>query len=421
MKTWINLVGATALSAGLLTVAGCNRNEAQAGGPVAMPPPLVAVADAESKDVPVYLDEIGKCSALESVTITPQVAGIITKRHFQDGADLKRGQPLFTIDPRPYKAALDSANAQLAQAKASQAFARLELDRYTAVANTKAISKSDFDTKKNAMDVADAQFEAAQAAVETAQLNLNYCNIESPIDGRAGARLVDAGNVVKANEGSLLLIQHLDPIYADFTITERDLPEVQKQMARGVLKTQVRLPIDSEADARTGNLIFLDNAVQDGSGTVKLRAEVPNPDHHFWPGQFVNVRLVLMVKPSVLVPNIAAQVSQQGLFVFKVVADEKSPTKLAVRQQPVTLGQRHGDLVVINSGLSAGDRVVTMGQMMLQPGSPVTVQNPAPPAPVVSPPVPKVGPGTLQSPDNEGAAKAGPAASAQTVDEGGRS
>lgn len=419
MKTLITVLGVVALCVGLTMSSGCNRNQVQAG-PAQMPPPLVTVSDAISKDVPVYLDEIGKCTARESVTITPQVAGIITERHFTDGADLKKDQLLFTIDPRPYKAALDSATAQLAQAKASQVFAKLELDRYTAVENTRAISKSDFDTKKNAMDVADAQFEAAQAAVETAQLNLDYCTIKSPIEGRAGARLVDVGNVVKANEGSLLLIQHLDPIYADFTITERDLPEVQKQMARGVLKTQVRLPIDGEAQARTGNLIFLDNAVQDGSGTVKMRAEIPNSDHHFWPGQFVNVRLVLQVKPSVLVPNVATQISQQGLFVFKVVPDEKSPTKLAVTQQSVTLGQRHGELVAINSGLSAGDRVVVAGQMLLQPGSPITIKAPEPAAPS-GPAIPKVSPKTLQSPNNEGEPKAGPAASAETRAEGGRS
>jgi multidrug efflux system membrane fusion protein len=153
---------------------------------------------------------------------------------------------------------------------------------------------------------------------------------------------------------------------------------------------------------------------------VKLRAEVPNADHHFWPGQFVNVRLVLIVKPSVLVPNVATQVSQQGLFVFKVVADAKSPTKLAAIQQSVTLGQRHGELVAIESGLSAGDRVVTSGQMMLQPGSPVMVVTPIPPVPG-TPAVPKVGPGTLDSPNDEGAAKAGPAASAATSTEGGRS
>jgi RND family efflux transporter MFP subunit len=242
--------------AALLAVAGCNRHHAQAGAPPQMPPPGVTVAIAIAQDVPVYLDEIGKCTAFESVTITPQIAGIIIERRFEDGADLKAGQVLFRIDPRPFKATLDSANAQLAQAKASEELAKLEFDRYAAVANTAAISKSDFDIKKNAVDVAKSQVAAADAAVESAQLNLNYCEIRSPIDGRAGARLVDVGNVVKANEGSLLLVQRLDPIYADFTITEHDLPEVQKQMARGILKTQVRLPIDSDADAHTGNLIF---------------------------------------------------------------------------------------------------------------------------------------------------------------------
>jgi multidrug efflux system membrane fusion protein len=389
--------------------AGCNRQTA-AVGPAQAFAPLVSVTAATTSNVPVYLDEIGKCSAMESVTVTPQVAGIIIKREFEDGADLKKDQPLFTIDPRPFQAALDSAKAQLAQANAALEFAKLELERYTAVANSRAISKSDWDTKKNAVDVANAQVAAAQAAVETANLNLGYCNIVSPIDGRAGARLVDVGNVVKANEASLLLIQRLDPIYADFTITERDLPEVQKQMAKGVLKTEVRLPIDSQDDARSGDLIFLDNAVQDGSGTVKLRAQIPNPDHHFWPGQFVNVRLVLLVKPSVMVPNVATQVSQQGLFVFKVVPDEKSPTKLAAMQQPVTLGQRHGDLVVIESGLSAGDRVVTFGQMLLQPGSAVKVADSHP----------STAPAAPTSTSDQGPANSGSSTAAASV-EGGRS
>lgn len=373
------------LCVGMLTVAGCNRSAGEQATGFAPTP--VTVARAVAQEVPIYLDEIGKCTARESVTITPQVAGLITERHFEDGADLKKGQLLFVIDPRPFVAQLHSAKAQLAQCNAALDYANIQLKRYADVADTRAISQSDYDTKKNAVDTAEAQKSAADAAIETATVNLDYCQIHSPIDGRAGARLVDVGNVVKANEGALLLIQRLDPIYADFTITEHDLPEVQRQMAQGVLKTQVRLPTDSESQARTGNLIFLDNAVQDGSGTVKLRAELPNADHHLWPGQFVNVRLVLLVKPSVLVPTIATQISQQGLFVFKVVPDDKSPTKLAAMQQPVKLGQRHGEQVVIENGLSAGDRVVTSGQMLLQPGSPLTIVNDAQtaqPAPAAS-------------------------------------
>ena len=420
MRITEGIIGSVALIVCLAAATGCNKTDAQAAP--AFPPPPVTVARAISQEVPIYLDEIGKCTARESVTITPQVAGLIVERHFEDGADLKKGQLLFVIDPRPLEAQLHSAKAQLAQCKAALDYANIQLKRYADVADTRAISQSDYDTKKNAVDTAEAQVSAANAAIETAMVNLDYCQIHSPIDGRAGARLVDVGNVVKANEGALLLIQRLDPIYADFTITEHDLPEVQKQMAKGVLKTQVRLPTDGQSDARTGNLIFLDNAVQDGSGTVKLRAEVPNADHHFWPGQFVNVRLVLMVKPSVLVPTVATQISQQGLFVFKVISDDKSPTKLAAMQQPVKLGQRHGELVVIENGVSAGDRVVTSGQMLLQPGSPLTIAgNNAPPEPLSAGALPKAAPDSTDSPRNDGAAKAGPAASADPHAEGGRS
>ena len=175
---------------------------------------------------------------------------------------------------------------------------KIQFARDEELVGTKAISKLDYETKKNTVDVDQAQVEAAEAAVENAKLNLEYCYIHSPIEGRAGARLVDVGNVVQTNTTPLLLIQRLDPIYADFTVTERDLPDVQKQMAHGNLTAQVRLPSDGEDGGRAGKLTFLDNAVQNGTGTVNLRATVPNSDHHFWPGQFVNVRLVLATDKS---------------------------------------------------------------------------------------------------------------------------
>ena len=366
------IIGSGLLDISLLGVAGCNRQPAQAG-PMQMPPPLVTVAGANAQDVPIYLDEIGKCAARESVTITPQIAGIITARHFEDGADLKKGQLLFSIDPRPFQAALDSAVAQLEQAKAAEEFAKLELDRYAAVANTRAISKADYDTKKNAVDVAAAQVAAAQAAVEAAKLNVGYCSIVSPIEGRAGERLVDAGNVVKANETALLLIQRLDPIYADFTITERDLPSVQEYMKVGTLKTMVRLPIDPD-QGRAGDLTFLDNAVQDGTGTVKLRAIMPNPDHHFWPGQFVDVKLILKTeKNAVLIPAAASQISQQGPYVYVVKQDGTADLR------PVTLGQRQGDDIVVTKGVTVGERVIVTGQMTVRPGGPVRMAAPIPP------------------------------------------
>src|SRR6201997_2594228 len=250
----------------LLATAGCSRNNVQAAQ--AMPAPLVTVVKATAQNVPQYLDEIGRNAAFESVTVTPQVGGRIVERDFQDGENLKKGQILFVVDPRPYKAQVDSARATLAQAKAALELAKIQFARDQEVIGERAISRQDYDTKKNAVDVDQAQGDAAAAALETAQLNLEYCYIHSPINGRAGARLVDVGNVVQANSTSLLSIQRLDPIYANFTITESDLPAVQKQMSTGKLTAAVRLPSDSESAAKSGRVEFLDNSVQNGSGTV---------------------------------------------------------------------------------------------------------------------------------------------------------
>ena len=352
----------------LLFCVSCGRSSARADSPATMPPPLVTVAAASAQDVPRYLDEIGRNTAFESVNVMPQVAGRITERHFQDGENLRKGQLLFVIDPRPFQAQLDSARANLAQAKASLELAKILFERDQELVGTRAISKQDYDTKKNTVDVDVAQVEAAEAAIETAQINLDYCYIHSPIDGRAGARIVDVGNIVQANTTSLLSIQRLDPIYANFTITERDLPEVQKQISRGALKSLVRLPGDPENSARPGVVEFLDNAVQNATGTVNLRATISNADRHFWPGQFVNVKLVLATeKAAVLVPNQATQISQQGPFVFVIKTDDTAELR------PVTLGQRQGDDVVVTNGLAPGERVVLAGQLMVHPGGKVHI------------------------------------------------
>ena len=360
------LVCATALLA-----AGCGKQSStNAANPPQMPPALVTAAVATGADVPVYLDEIGKSAAFESVTVTPQLAGRVTERRFQDGAELSKGQLLFVIDPRPFQAQMDSAKAQLAQAKAALDLAQSQLKMYASIIDTRAVSQLDYETKKSTVQVDQAQVQAAEAAVENAQLNLDYCYIHAPIDGRAGARMVDIGNVVQANSTPLLLIQHLDPIYADFTITEADLPEVQREMMQGILKTLVRLPSDQDTAGRAGSLNFVDNAVQDQTGTVKLRATIPNKDYHFWPGQFVNVRLVLAVqKNAVLIPSSAAQISQKGPYVYVVQPDS---TALLT---PIKLGQRQGDLVVVESGLKPGDQIVTAGFVMIMDHGKVMVMN----------------------------------------------
>jgi multidrug efflux system membrane fusion protein len=176
--------------------------------------------------------------------------------------------------------------------------------------------------------------------------------------------------VVQANSTSLLLVQRLDPIYAEFTVTERDLPEVQKEMARGTLKALVRLPSDTDSGVRPGKVEFLDNSVQNGTGTVNLRATLANPDHHFWPGQFVNVKLVLTTqKGAVLIPNQATQISQKGPFVYVIKSDDTADLR------PVTLGQKQGENVVVTNGLSANERVVVTGQLTVRPGGKVRVDD----------------------------------------------
>ncbi len=350
-----------------LLIAGCARQAPQA---FERPPAPVSVVGAVAQDVPVYVDGIGKCVPREAVSIQPQVSGRITEIHFTDGADVKAGDALFTIDPRPYQAQLDAALANVAQAKAVLDLARIESARDASLVETKAISRSEYDTKKNAVEVAEAQVRQNEAAVETARLNLEYCTIRSPINGRTGHRLVDPGNVVAANGGSLLSIQRLDPIYADFTLTENDLTAVQRNMARGALKVEVRLPDEPDAP-RDGELTFLDNSVQDGTGTVRLRATIPNGDHRFWPGRFVKIRLVLStLQAAVLVPAAAPQVSARGPFVYVVKDDSTAEAR------PVTMGQRQADQVVIDQGLRPGERVVVSGQLGVTPGGKVRIEAP---------------------------------------------
>jgi multidrug efflux system membrane fusion protein len=334
--------------------------------PFERPPSRVTVATALAQDVPFYLDEVGHTVAREVVSVQPEVSGKITEIHFEDGADLKKGDPLFTIDPRPFEAQLNAAQANLAQSKAALDFAKIQFGRVQDLVESRAIARQDYDTRKNAVDVGEAQVRQNEAAVESARLNLEYTSIRSPIDGRAGHRLVDTGNVVTANSTTLLTIERLEPIYADFTVTESDLSQVQRNSASHMLRVEVRLP--DETKPEIGQLTFLDNSVQSSSGTVLLRATVPNPTRHLWPGQFVNVRLVLATIPkAVLVPTAAPQDSAKGPFVYVVKADSTAELR------PVKVGQRQGESVVIEQGLQPGERVIMNGQLAVMPGAKVQV------------------------------------------------
>ena len=316
----------------------------------------VAVTQVVTKDVPVYLDEIGTCAAYETVQVQAQVSGVIMTRQFQDGSDVKQGDPLFTIDPRPYQAALD-------QAKAQAALDQVTLKRQEDLRTRKVVSQQDYDTA-----VANAQ--KSQAAAEAAQVNLDYCYIKSPINGRIGLRNVDVGNLVGPSTGALVTIQGLDPIYTDFTVAENDLPLVRKYLGGPNVKVETYLA-DGSIKPRMGELYFIDNAVQPGSGTVRARGVTPNPDRALWPSEFVRVRFILdVLKDAALVPTQAVQVSQSGPFVFVVKSDN------TVELRPVTPGQRQqGDLTVIEDGVKVGETVVVTGQLALSPGAKVAPQQ----------------------------------------------
>src|SRR5436190_23299978 len=312
----------------------------------------VTVAKVVAKDVPLYLDEIGTCAAYETVQVQAQINGVIIGRHFQDGSDVKKGDLLFTIDPRPFQAALD-------QAKAQAELDQVTLKRQEDLRARKVISQQDYDTA-----VANAQ--KSQASTEAAQVNLDWCYIKSPINGRVGLRNVDVGNLVGPSIPSLVTIQGLDPIYTDFTVAENDLPLVRKYLGGPNVKVQTYLA-DGSITPRTGDLYFIDNAVQPGSGTVKARGVTPNPDRALWPSEFVRVRFILdMLKNAALVPAQAVQVSQSGPFVFVVKPDN------TVDLRPVKPGQsQEGDLTVVESGVKPGETVVVTGQLALAPGAKV--------------------------------------------------
>jgi multidrug efflux system membrane fusion protein len=401
--------GIAFLIVAIAALAGC-VNKAQQS--FQRPPAPVTVATAVAQDVSMYLDSLGKIVARETVAIQPQVSGRIMQLHFTDGANVKKGQLLFTIDPRPFEANLKQAQANLARdgALKKQAEANLaresarekwgltQVERYRTLVEQGVVPREQYQQLRADYDTLQANTEAARAAVrsadetikvdnsaiETAKVQLSYCYIHSPIDGRAGQRLVDVGNVVNpggsnggnnSNNGTipdntLLVIERLDPIYADFTISQNNLSAVQEQMRNGALKAEVRLP-DTNEDAIPGQLTFVDNAVQNQTGQVTLRATLPNPDHRFWPGRFVNVRLVLStVQSAVLVPSSAPQMSANGSYVYVVKPDSTA------EQRPVSLGQRQGDLIVVEKGVQPGERIVTNGQLGVTPGGKVVVDQP---------------------------------------------
>jgi len=346
------------LLAVVLLVSACHR-------PAPAPPRAarpVEVAVAETRDVPLYIDEIGRCVPVARVMIQPQVSGILLSANVTDGTDVKKGDLLFTIDPRPFQATLDSAKSKLGEVQAKAAYDLSQLQRNQKLSDRNVVSPQDLDNARTLELSSQASLLGAQANVESAAINLDYCSIRSPIDGRTGHRLVDPGNLVNANSTNLIEIQCQTPIYADFSIPEDQLPEVRERLAAGTLSVVASYPQDP-SKSREGKLVFLDSGVSTGTGTVLLRALFENDDRLFWPGQFVQVRLILeSLKDAVLVPREALQAGADGPYLFVVGPDNS----VSVRE--IKTGQRQGDSVVVTDALAAGETVVVTGQLGLSEG-----------------------------------------------------
>jgi multidrug efflux system membrane fusion protein len=329
----------------------------------------IKAAVAERKEVPVQLQAVGTVEAYASVAIKSRVDGQLVAVHFREGEDVKKGAMLFTIDPRPYEAAVKEARARLERDAALANKAELDARRYAELVAKNYVSSDKFEQFRANAEALRATVAADRAALERAQLNLEYCHIKSPMSGRTGRILVDEGAQIKANDdkGGMVEIMQIMPIYVGFAVPQQYLAEIKTHMAAGSLKVEAAIP-ESNVEPQTGSLSFLDNKVNTQTGTVLLKGSFANTDRLLWPGQFVTATLTLAIRSGVVViPSVAVQVGQDGQFVYVVKPD------MTVEMRPVALGMTLGDEVVVEKGLSADEKVVTEGQLRLVPGAKVRI------------------------------------------------
>ncbi len=339
------------------------------GGVSTDPVPVLAIA-ARTADVPVYLDGVGTARALKTVTVRPQVDGKLINISFTEGQDVPKDFVLAKIDPVTYQAQYDQAVAKKAQDEAQLANAKLDLERYTRLAQTNAVSRQQLDTQKALVNQLEAQVKLDQAVIDNARAILSYTDITAPIAGRTGIRLVDEGNLVKAQDVTgIVIITQVRPISVFFSLPQQDLPEINKGLAEGSLPVDA-FGADSKKPLDSGKVLVMDNQVDQTTGTVKLKAEFPNANLQLWPGQFVNVRVLIdTLRQVVVVPTAAIQRGPNGAFVY-VVKDDNTVT---VRR--VTLAQQDDVRAVVATGLQVAERVVTTGFARLTEGTQVVVSN----------------------------------------------
>ena len=329
----------------------------------------VTVARVEQKSVPMQVRAIGNVLPVSTVAVRALAGGELTRVWFKEGDDVRKGQMLFTIDPRPYEAALAQAEANLARDVANLKNAQAESARYADLVKKDYVTKEEYDRYTSGEEAAKAVVAADRAAADTARLQLEYCNIASPIDGRTGSLMVHAGNIVRANDTTpLVVINQVTPVYVQFSIPEAQLAGLR---ARGGLGVPVAaLPQGRGAPIASGKLTFIDNAVDTTTGTIGLKALFANQDRALWPGQFVTVAMTLQDRPNaVVVPTQAVQTGQRGQYVYVVNADS------SVEMRQVSVAEAVNQQTVVNSGVTPGETVVTDGQLRLTPKSHVDVKN----------------------------------------------
>ena len=345
------------------------------GGPRAGGGPVPVVAGkVEQKDTPIYLDGLGTVQAFNTVTVHTRVDGELQQVLFTEGQDVKTGDLLAVIDPRPFQAALDQAVAKKAQDEAQLANAKVTLARNTDLVKKKVIDQQDFDTSKYQGDQFQAAVQADQAAIEAAKTQLDYTQIKSPIDGRTGVRLVDVGNIVHAaDQTGMVVITQMHPISVVFTLPEQKLPEILNQGgANGGLHVSA-LDRGNTNVLDEGTLAVVDNQIDQTTGTLKLKATFPNDQLQLWPGKFVNARLILTTrKDATVVPSSVVQRGPQGTYAYIVKTDK------TVEMRPIKVAQTEGNLALVDEGLKPGEQVVVDGQYKLQPGAHVELTTPQP-------------------------------------------
>jgi membrane fusion protein, multidrug efflux system len=359
----------TVILIGVITLFLCSSCSPKKEKPKTKPPVPVTVALAVQKDVPVQVKAIGTIEAYTSVAMKSQVSGQIARIHFTEGSDVEKGALLISIDPEPFQATVSQYEAALAKDQALAKYAREQVLRYEGLLKEGIVTRDQYDLLQSNSESMIATVVADRAAIKNAKIQLSYCSIRSPISGRTGSVALQTGNLVKANDLSIVTVNQLSPISVAFSLPEKRLGEIKKAMAAGQLKIEAVVP-NEPGSTEAGTISFLDNAVNSATGTIKLKGVFTNKAHKLWPGQFTDVLLTLSSrKNAVVVPTQAIQTGQQGEFIYVVKVDNR------VEMRPVTSLAVAGEETVIEKGLAAGEKVVTDGQLRLTPGAVVEAKE----------------------------------------------